>query len=75
MSARSNVVERATRVLIDAGIEAEVTAAGLQGEIAAVRAPADRLPEVAAHAAAIRALGFRYVALELAVAASESERT
>ena len=56
----------AAAILVAAGIEAGVTAAGASGEIAAVRAPADRLTEVATHAAAIRALGFRYLALDIA---------
>ena len=55
----------ASDLLAAAGIEAAVTSAGLDGDIAAVRAPALRLADVAAPAAAIRALGFRYVALEI----------
>ena len=58
-------VREATRLLRDAGIHASVDSAGQGGDIAAVRAPGDRLADVAAHASAIRALGFRYVALEL----------
>lgn len=58
-------VAQAQALLRAAGIDASIAVAGAQGEIAAVRAPADRLADVAAHAAAIRALGFRYVALEL----------
>ena len=57
--------EQAQAVLRAAGIDATVSAAGAQGEIAAVRTSAARLDDVAAHASAIRALGFRYVALEL----------
>lgn len=46
------------------GVEAEADAAGTAGEIAAVRgAPALR-PRLAALADEVRALGFRYVALE-----------
>ena len=63
---------RATRLLREAGIEAKVTAAGQQNDIAAVQAPAGQLERIAAHAPAIRALGFRYVALELR--AGEPER-
>jgi hypothetical protein len=55
----------ATRLLVAAGIDARVDCAGHEDEIAAVRAPAERLAEVAAFASAIRALGFRYVALEI----------
>ena len=62
--------QQAEAVLRAAGIDATVGAAGAQGEIAAVRAAADRLAEVAAHAGAIRELGFRYVALELALDAA-----
>ena len=55
----------AVRLLAAAGIDATVTVAGHEHEIAAVRARAEELPSIRAHAAAIRALGFRYVALEL----------
>ena len=55
----------ATRLLVAAGVDAIVGVAGHQGEIAAVRAHPDRLADVAAHASAIRALGFRYVALDI----------
>ena len=65
---REASAREAERLLGAAGIDVVVASAGPQGEIAAVRAPADALPAVAAHAAAIRALGFRYVALELATA-------
>ena len=56
---------RATRLLREAGIDASVSAAGQQGDIAAVCAPAEQLERIAAHASAIRALGFRYVALDI----------
>lgn len=59
----------ATRALEQAGLSAAVRAAGPDGEIASLALPAERLPEVAAHAAAIRALGFRYVALDIGAAA------
>ena len=55
----------AMRLLAEAGLRATVRAAGQDAEIAAVALPVARLPEVAAHAAAIRALGFRYIALEI----------
>lgn len=64
-----SVAERAaeaSRVLARAGVDARVTVAGQAGDIAAVAATPERLPEVAAHVPAIRALGFRYVALEIA---------
>lgn len=61
----------AARLLAAAGIEARVSPAGLDGEIAAVAAAADRIRDVAKHAAAIRALGFRYVALEIEGAAEQ----
>ena len=71
MSAHAERAARATRLLAAAGIDATVGAAGLQGEIAAVRASAHRLRDVAAHAGAIRALGFRYVALEIGAEPAE----
>lgn len=67
MSAVVDRSARATRLLREAGIAATVTHAGTQDEIAAVRTSADRLADVALHAPAIRALGFRYVALEIGV--------
>jgi hypothetical protein len=59
----------ATRLLAEAGLRATVRAAGQDAEVAAIALPAARLPEAAAHAAAIRALGFRYIALEIGPAA------
>ena len=55
----------AARVLAEAGIDVDVSVAGPSDEIACVRAPAQRLAEIALHAPAIRALGFRYVALDI----------
>jgi len=57
--------ERARAILAAAGIDAVVTAAGQQGEIASVRADHAALPAIAAQATAIRGLGFRYVALDI----------
>ena len=59
--------DEASRVLARAGVDAHVTIAGQAADIAAVAAPVDRLHDVAAQADAIRALGFRYVAIEIAV--------
>jgi PP-loop superfamily ATP-utilizing enzyme len=66
-------VSGAERVLAAHGVDAEVTVEGHEREIAAVRVAGDaweRLlgDEGAAIAAEVRALGFRYVALDLAVA-------
>ena len=65
MIAHAERTQRAARLLADAGIDAAVTVAGQEGEIAAVRAQPERLEDVARLAPAMRALGFRYVALEL----------
>ena len=65
MSAALERTAEAARLLAAAGIEARVTSAGAAGEIAAIHASPDLLAAVAEHAAALRALGFRYVALEL----------
>jgi len=47
------------------GIRADVTRAGQAGDIAAIRASVDRLPDIRRLSDEIRALGFRYVTLEL----------
>lgn len=64
-------VARARALLREGGVAAEVEAAGFQDDIAAVRAGAGALAQVAALAESIRALGFRYVALELEPASDE----
>jgi hypothetical protein len=59
----------AAAILAGAGVPgARVRAAGHQAEVAAVAAPPALLQRVAAAAPRIKALGFRYVALELAPA-------
>lgn len=64
-------VAGAERVLADAGFpDAGVTVTGHQREIAAVRVPGKALPRMLGDegtriAAEVRALGFRYVALDL----------
>ncbi|HUF13647.1 MAG TPA: hypothetical protein VMN78_11145 [Longimicrobiales bacterium] len=65
MSAAARRAAEAEQLLAAVGIDARVTAAGLQGEVAAVRAPVERLADVAGQAAALRALGFGYVALDI----------
>ena len=65
MSAVVERTERARELLAAAGVDAIVTSAGEQGEIASVRAEHGALPAIAAQATAIRALGFRYVALDI----------
>lgn len=52
-------------ILARTGIEGEVTAAGRDGDIAAVRCDPSRREELAGLASEIRSLGFRYVAVEL----------
>jgi hypothetical protein len=56
---------RARALLAGAGIEAEVEVVGGDGEVAAIRARAEMLVRLTQLAPAVRALGFRYVALEL----------
>lgn len=63
-SARERV-SAARRLLAGAGLQAEVAAAGLDGEIAAIRAAPTSRARLAELAPEIRSLGFRYVALEL----------
>lgn len=65
MSGAAQRGAEAERLLAQSGIRATVSAAGPTGEIAAVAAPVYRLADIAACAAAIRALGFRYVAIEI----------
>lgn len=63
-------LDDARRVLDEAGIDAAVRAAGVDGEIAAVTGPPELREPLARIARELQALGFRYVALEL-----ETERT
>lgn len=71
-------VEAATRMLVDHGISrGEISAEGLEGEIASIRLPEELLDFMLASdageglAADIRGLGFRYVALDLLPADDE----
>lgn len=60
--------ERLARVralLEGEGMAARVEIAGREGEIAAIRAPTDELGRLRRLAPEIRAMGFRYVALDL----------
>lgn len=57
--------DRAEGLLAEAGLAASVSAAGRDGEIAAVRAAPESVGELRRLAPRIRALGFRAVALEL----------
>lgn len=66
-------IQAAERVLAGHGVAAEVSVEGHEHEIAAVRVPADAWERMlgddgAAIAAEVRALGFRYVALDFAAA-------
>ena len=70
-------IDAAERVLAAHGVQADVSVEGHEREIAAVRVPDgawERMMGVegAAIAAEVRALGFRYVALDLA---EEEERS
>ena len=67
-------VEEARRILDEAGIDAPVRAAGVDGEIAAVTGPPELRERLARVAPELQALGFRYVALELGNGRSEPER-
>lgn len=67
-------VEEARRILDEAGIDAPVRAAGMEGEIAAVTGPPALRERLARVAPELQALGFRYVALELDNERSEPER-
>lgn len=65
MSSHPAREEALVELLAAAGIDGAAAAAGMRGEIAAVRAPAERLPALAEQAAAIRSFGFRYVAIDI----------
>jgi hypothetical protein len=58
-------LERVRDLLAREGVEAELSVAGADAEIIAVRGAADRRANLAALAPEIRALGFRYVAIEV----------
>jgi PP-loop superfamily ATP-utilizing enzyme len=63
---RDERVERAEALLRERGLaSARVAAAGSKGEIAAISAPPGAVAELAELAPRIKALGFRYVTLEL----------
>jgi len=65
----------AERLLRERGIEgARVNAVGHDRSVAAVVAPADALARLADHAGEIKALGFRYVALDLTAVAEAEGR-
>lgn len=65
MDAAVEVRLSAARRLLDrAGVRGEVSAAGLDGEIAAVRCGPGQRARLAGLAPEIRSMGFRYVALE-----------
>lgn len=56
---------RARAVLEDEGVGARVRSLGMEGEIAAVAAPASSLEALRRVAPRLRELGYRYVALDL----------
>lgn len=74
MSAAELRVERARAVLAELGVAGAVRAAGEEGEIAAVVVAEDRFADTLVGEVApelgrrLRALGFRYVTLDLAPA-------
>ena len=57
---------KAAAVLAAEGLSWPVRSAGMEGEIAAVAAPPSSLEAVRRVAPALRSLGYRYVALDLA---------
>lgn len=59
-------LRRARALLERAGIAATIEAVGHEGDIAAVRAPASSLVALRELAPDLRALGYRYVAVDLA---------
>lgn len=69
----SDRVEAARSLLRAEGIAAELTPAGADGEIAAIRADLSLRGRLARLAPEIRQLGFRYVALDLAGIDNEEE--
>jgi len=54
----------ARAVLTDAGIDADVSAAGFAADVLAVAAPVTQLERVAALSERLKATGFRWIALE-----------
>lgn len=56
---------RAERMLLDHGLNALVSVAGHENDVIAIHADLSRLAELRALAPQLKALGFRYVALEL----------
>lgn len=65
---------RAVRALLRrAGLEGVVDAVGLDGEIAAIRTGTEARETLARLAPEIRALGFRYVALEPRASNNDNE--
>jgi hypothetical protein len=65
MSAPLDPAAAAVELLRRAGIAAEVAVAGADGEIAAVSVPPAAVHQLAELAPEIKALGFRYVTVEL----------
>jgi len=55
----------AERLLSCRGLSANVTLAGHEDDVLAVRAPVDQLDEIRQVTPELKKLGFRYVALEL----------
>lgn len=70
---RSERLEAARSLLRAEGIPAELSPAGADGEIAAIRGDLSLRERLARLAPEIRQLGFRYVALDLAGNDNEDE--
>jgi hypothetical protein len=67
-------LEQARRMLESAGVAgATVEAAGHESDIAAIVAPVTQLPRLQELAPALKALGFRYVALDLGAGGAEQD--
>jgi hypothetical protein len=62
---RDDRLERVRELLAREGLEADLSVAGAEAEIVAIRAAPARRESLAALAPGIRALGFRYVTIEV----------
>ncbi len=71
----SDRLEAVRAILREAGVPGEVTEAGAEGEIAAVRSDPGVRERLAELAPRIRAAGFRYVALDPVEGINEIEAT
>ncbi len=72
MSAPDTRAAAIQAILAREGIAGSVAVVGFAGDVAAVTAPPEALARLAELAPEIKALGFRYVALELPAGGGES---